>query len=112
MDLPSGDVACFSCGQVVNSRIIDEGAEWRTSTVDANDSAMASLSRAADKTPRFGASFTDFIGGSENQRRILQQSQLLATDPRELQVLKHIHIVRDQGSALNISQTIMVSVIP
>lgn len=108
LQLSSGDFTCLDCGYIVSSRVMDEGCEWRTYSSDDRGDSSAS-GRAADKDSLYGASMTEFVGGTIQQRQILQLCQEIAADSKELRVLKHIHLISELSGRMEIPSSITVS---
>ena len=106
MEVASGDIICLSCGLVLAARIIDESDEHR----DFADDEGPSQSRAEKTSSKYGGSLTTFMGGSEDERKILARMQDIATDSRELRILKHIHHVKDLASRLDLPKSIQVCI--
>jgi len=98
---------CLSCGEVLISRLIDESCEWRTSTND--DVLDTSAARASEKDSLFGASMTQFIGGSEAERKLLEECQENCQDPKEMLVLRHLYLVKQVCFRLHLPREMIVS---
>mmetsp|Transcript_23051 Transcript_23051/g.20939 ORF Transcript_23051/g.20939 Transcript_23051/m.20939 type:complete len:148 (-) Transcript_23051:633-1076(-) len=97
-DRKSGDLICQLCGEILISRMINEEREWNNYEDDDDSSA-----RAANVDSKYGSSLTNFIGGSEEQRKRLEKCQMMTLDSKELTILQNLHIIKDFSTRLNLT---------
>lgn len=90
----------------MHSRVRDEGCDWRSFSDDADAKDTA---RAGERDMLFGSSITEFIGGTQEQRKVLDAAQQAAMDPKERRVLKYLYIVKDMAQRMRLPKAITVS---
>jgi transcription initiation factor TFIIB len=90
LNTKSGDVICIECGAVKVSKVLENGAEWRSFTDDTKH--LGAVRASAD-------GMVSGISQIENVKNVAQ-------DPKENKVLRNLHLVKEIGSMANLSQGI------
>eukprot|EP01035_Chromulina_nebulosa_P019035 gene19035-24855_t len=83
--------------------MINEEREWNNYEDDDDSSA-----RAANVDSKYGSSLTNFIGGSEEQRKRLEKCQMMTLDSKELTILQNLHIIKDFSTRLNLTTQMQI----
>lgn len=109
LDYQCGDVICCNCGEIISDRIIDEGNEVH---MYDNDSSANKSSRSSGFADSIGSYQTSFVASNRNSLNLVQsleRAQKLSSDPREMKVLKHLYLVNEMCSKMNLTASIKVS---
>ena len=96
LDYKAGDVICRECGEVINSRVIDEGNEVK---FYKDDDDPQKSSRTSGLAESIGSLQTSFITNSETVKRTLERAQKFSSDKKELQALSHLNTVSEMCSS-------------
>mmetsp|Transcript_20825 Transcript_20825/g.30141 ORF Transcript_20825/g.30141 Transcript_20825/m.30141 type:complete len:356 (-) Transcript_20825:121-1188(-) len=107
-DYGSGDTVCRCCGLILAERLLDEGAEWRTFTLEEPQTDPVRIGSAYDNFFSDGGLNTTIAGGKETQREQLQKTQnIVNRDPRDQRLLKLFERLQEMVDALQVPHSVM-----
>jgi transcription initiation factor TFIIIB Brf1 subunit/transcription initiation factor TFIIB len=106
-DKKCGDFICLVCGEILASRVIDDGAEWNI-YADDDKGAGDGIRAEIGKKSLFGFE-TFLVGGSENARNGLKDTQNKLIGERYLKAMKSLDLIYSMGECLRISTSVQVS---
>lgn len=110
VDYRAGEIVCTNCGEVNQSRIVDERDEFIQYQDDDRPRSGGTRSSGMAETA-IGYYYTTFDvnTGTENQRKLLTRLQYEMTDKTEINLVNNLDIVREICGQLHVPQDIKVS---